>query len=231
MKTFRTLLIGLLCAGTLVRIQAAGPFTPPGKQNPTHPSVTNAAVTPLGGGEFRIGLIQFRKDPPSIRFPATLNMTRGILEYVLVHADGKTHESLLKTDAQPLHLHLAALLSGLAPGTNNPGLKTPTLLRLTVEATLENGTTHPVPPELWIQHKPAGKSLSPGPWQYLGSRTSEGVFLAQRDGSIISLITDPDALIGNPRPDRDGDDAWHVDSSSVPPLHTPVRVRLERWKP
>ena len=37
--------------------------------------------------------------------------------------------------------------------------------------------------------------MSKGDWVYNGSRLREDGFAAQFDGSIISLITDPDALV------------------------------------
>ncbi|MGI8965418.1 MAG: YdjY domain-containing protein [Limisphaerales bacterium] len=63
-------------------------------------------------------------------------------------------------------------------------------------------------------------AMSCGPWIYNGSRIVAGTFLAQRDGSIISTIIDPDALINNPRPGRENDDIWQVNSNNVPPPGT-----------
>jgi hypothetical protein len=40
------------------------------------------------------------------------------------------------------------------------------------------------------------------------------------------LITDPFALVNNPRPGRDNDDLCEVNSKTVPPLDTAVQVRF-----
>jgi hypothetical protein len=79
-----------------------------------------------------------------------------------------------------------------------------------------------------VQKKPAAV----GPWLYNGSRIIDGVFLAQRDGSIISTIADPDSLVNNPRPERDNDDAWQVNSPALPAIDTPMQVtfRLQKSK-
>ena len=46
-------------------------------------------------------------------------MNRGFLEYILVNeVTGKVHESLLTTDASPLHLNAVLLLLGYASFLN-----------------------------------------------------------------------------------------------------------------
>ena len=69
--------------------------------------------------------------------------------------------------------------------------------------------------------------MSRGNWVYNGSRIVEGTFLAQRDGSVVSIIRDPDALINNPRPGRENDEIWQVNTNLVPPLNTPVELLIQ----
>ena len=59
---------------------------------------------------------------------------------------------------------------------------------------------------------------------------SELIFLAQKEGSIVSLIADPAALVNNPRPDRENDELWTLRTPKIPPVGTPVQVtiRLEK---
>jgi hypothetical protein len=64
-------------------------------------------------------------------------------------------------------------------------------------------------------------------WSYTGSFVHEGRFVAQEEGSIISLIRDPVALINNPGVDRDDDDIHYPDPKAVPPRGTEVRVHWE----
>jgi len=72
-----------------------------------------------------------------------------------------------------------------------------------------------------------GISLSAGGWFYNGSQMSETGFAAQEEGSIISLIRDPAALVNNPRAQRDDDDAHWPNPAQLPPVGTPVRVLLQ----
>lgn len=216
----------------LTAARAAGPFTPPERANAgISASVTNALVRSIGSNRFQIGAVTFDKVSKAIEFDAVVNMTSGTLEYLLVHSSGKVHESLLKTEAEPYHIHLAALLCGLAQppdkaSTNLAGVKIK--MRSPKDASWINPTAEGY---TWIYHNPSRTNLSSGAWSYSGSRILEGVFAAQRDGSIISLISDPDALISNPRPDRDVDDSWTPHPSNCPPVRTPITLIIEPLRP
>ena len=75
-----------------------------------------------------------------------------------------------------------------------------------------------------------GKSksvLRTGDWVYNGSLLEGHSFLAQREGSIVSLVTDPEALINNAVPGHDDDTIWTVNTSSLPPADTPVEVIIK----
>ena len=76
---------------------------------------TQTNVPPLvevAPGVFQIGLVRLDKNQRSVQFPAVLNQDHGLIEYLLVTTRGKTHESLLKTEAEPFHIHVAMLLLG-----------------------------------------------------------------------------------------------------------------------
>jgi hypothetical protein len=70
-----------------------------------------------------------------------------------------------------------------------------------------------------------------GDWIFNGSEVVQGVFRAAREGSIIAIIDDPDALINNPRPGRDDDELWRVNDRVVPPVGTAVRLTIRRARP
>ncbi len=73
--------------------------------------------------------------------------------------------------------------------------------------------------------------MEPGSWLYSGSQITGGRFEAQAQGSFISLISDPAALINNPRPSR-LDDRLHVpNKSQLPPLNTSVQVIIRAVQP
>jgi hypothetical protein len=69
-----------------------------------------------------------------------------------------------------------------------------------------------------------------GDWVYTGSRIAEGLFLAEIDGSVISLVTDPEALINNEGTGHDNDTIWLANPTNLPPTNTPVTVTIKLAK-
>ena len=192
---------------------------------------TNAPVRQIGPGLFQLGEVRFDKTNGTVSFPASVNLREGNIEYVVVTTTGKTHESLLRTTAEPFHLQLAFLLIGAqGAGTNAPPEDPTKPLRgdkVEVELSWsEAAQTRRFRAEEFVQNRKAGAPASREPWIYNGSRLREDGFAAQLDGSIISLITDSDALINNPRPGREDDYNWLVRTNNLPPLHAPVEVTI-----
>lgn len=188
-----------------------------------------ALIQKTGETTFSIGKIRCDRAARTISFPATVNAREGLIEYALVTTKGKVHEALLATDVSPLHLQMAALLLGWAP-TGEAGKKT---VPVTIEVKREtNGPAKKVALEDLValaRESPEGKTgatLARGPWDYQGSVIEAGGFAAEREGSIIALISDPTALAANPRPGRE-DDTLHVaNTSSLPPVAAPVTIEI-----
>jgi hypothetical protein len=51
------------------------------------------------------------------------------------------------------------------------------------------------------------------------------------DGSIISLVTDPVALINNTGPGHDNDLIWEPNAANLPPPGVPVEVTVTLQEP
>lgn len=197
-----------------------------------------------GPDRARIGLVTIDRKSRTISFPARLNMQSGLIEYALVHAKGKAHEALLTTEASPLHVHLAAVLLRIA---RPEGGGEPTKVTIEVEWQ-PNGPSRRVPLESLVARAkgvpidPAaarsavpgsgdsltepGDPLEPGPWEYCGSTVRQGALMAAAQGSVISLLNDPDALVRNPRPGN-SNDRLHVPGTELPPASNfPVVIHL-----
>jgi hypothetical protein len=69
-------------------------------------------------------------------------------------------------------------------------------------------------------------NMAPGSWVYNGSLIVNNKFLAQMDGSIISLVTDPVALINNIGPGHDNDLIWEPNVTNLPPPDLAVEVTI-----
>lgn len=193
---------------------------------------TNLPVRQRAGGPVEIGSIRLDARERTLRFPAVMNMNEGIVEYLLVAGFGKTHESVLRTEVDPYQIHVGMLLLGAhGAGTNVwPDVPTQPLpgdsVLIEVSWTQER-KAHRRSAESLVLNRELASPLQPGPWTYTGSRMMEGSFVAQLDGSIVSLITDPNALINNPRPGRENDELWLVNSNGLPALETPLTVTIK----
>ena len=202
------------------------------------------AIREVSPGVFQVGGVKLEKGTRRVSFPAKLNMTDGPLEYLLVTTMGKTHESVLKTDIEAQHLQVAMLLLGAkgmpamvltnAPaggpitlpqvGERNPPLPgEPVVIEI---SWTQDGKVQRKRIEEMAFNKRDMKQMIKGEFTFTGSRVWQGKFIAQTEGSLIALITDPDAVFNNPRRNRDADDTWVVRKEDVPPQDTPVEVSI-----
>jgi len=217
----------------------SGAEQPPGTdagEIATSSSATNLTVRQVGSDVFELGRVRFNKKEKSVTFPAVVNFREGPVEYLVVTTGGKVHESVFRTDVEPRQIHVAMLLLGAkGAGTNTlpedptqslPGDK----ISVAVSRQADGKKPQRRAGEEFVRDRKKNAALKKGDWVYNGSRLREDGFAAQQDGSIISLITDPDALVNNPRPGREDDDSWLANPKALPPLETPVEVTL-RLKP
>lgn len=207
----------LLTSALMLSAQEDCPFGKP--EPPKKPDIKE-----IKPGIFQIGTVRLEKPKREIFVPVSINQNEGPMEYLVVTGKGKTHESLLVTSAEPFHIQVAMLLMD-CKGSNG---------RLIPEDANKPIPGEPVEIELrWNKGKDKKpmkariesfvqrtdkKSVKPGPFIFNGSRVFDGTFLAQRDGSIVSLITDNAAQFNNPRKGRDDDEIWRPQPKGLPPL-------------
>ena len=187
-------------------------------------------VRQISPGRFQVGQVTLDKQSRSITFPAVINMTEAMIEYFVVTRDGKLHESLLRTDARPHDIHVAMLLLD-AKGAGADAVPEDPLKPIPgdpviIEVSWKDKGQKRLRAEELVFNTQTKSNLAKGVWIYNGSRLENGAFLAEREGSIVSLITDPFALVNNPRSGRDNDDLCEVNTNAVPALDTPVEVKL-----
>ncbi len=179
-----------------------------------------------------IGDVQLDRAKRTVSFGGEVNMNQGQLEYVIVGMRGKLHESLFRTTAQAYHIHAAMLLLGVrdqTQRTNEPA--TPQALRgepVSLWAVWRGpGGEEKVRVEDWVRNDQTGQVMERGSWIYNGSRFVEGLFIAQREQSIVAIQDDVDALINNPRPGRENDKIWPANEKAVPKVGTPVTLIIQ----
>ena len=211
------------CAGVTTAAESVAPDT----SAPV--ATTNPPVRLVGNGVYDIGGVRLNKHERRVTFAAAVNARVETVEYALVHKTGKTHESIFRTETRPLDLQVALLLLGVNGSMTN--------------AFGADGRAGPVGEKIWIQvawtnqsqrvqcpledvvfNRETKTAMPRGAWIYNGSNFSEGSFTAQRDGSIVSIHTDADALCNNPRPGRENDDLYEPLAAKLPPVGTPVEI-------
>jgi hypothetical protein len=227
------LLTGLACA--------QDPAPPPGPATDQPAPTPKPVVEKLDGSRYRIGAVTFDQKSREIRFPATVNMTEGLLEYAIVHSRGKVHEALLVTEISAVHLNLAFTLlryppspelyalpnakGGLSDQFPEVAKETKAAARIQVKVEWDDaGKTRTVPFNEWIQHAAKGSAMPSTLWVYGGSEVSEGRFVAESTGDIMAIFITNSALINFPGEDNDDDTVWIPFPKRVPAQGTKVTV-------
>ena len=67
-------------------------------------------IEQMGEGIFKFGEVILDQKKRTISLPAVCNQTSGLVEYGLVHVNGKIHESLFRTNVSPRLIHASLLL-------------------------------------------------------------------------------------------------------------------------
>lgn len=232
---------------------APEPATEPAAKSPAPdapaetPQPTQPAVIPLDASRFRIGEVEFNKETRAITFPAAVNMSKGLLEYVIVHENGKVHESLLRTKIDPTHLNVALKLLRYQPSpelfpvrdedgkftgsmpVTDPKIKA--AARVAIRVHWKTGDDdHSAEINDWVLDTGTNKPMPPGPWVYGGSVIYEGRFLAAETGDIAAILTNEISLFNYPGKDKENDEVWVARTKVVPPDGTPVTVEIRPWQ-
>ncbi|MEO7101251.1 MAG: YdjY domain-containing protein [Luteolibacter sp.] len=211
-------------------------------QEPDQPAApVKPSVEKIDETHYQVGKILFDRKTREIRFPAKVNMVEGLLEFLLVHQNGKVHESLLMTDISPTHLNLAFTLLRYPPsrelyalpndhgGTSNNFPEVPDDVkagaRIKIEVEWKEGEkTRRLTANEMIQHTVKASAMSAGPWVYGGSEFNDGKFAPESSGDLIAIFTANSALINYPGKDDDNDEVWIPYPKRVPAVGTDVTV-------
>ncbi|SHK49271.1 hypothetical protein SAMN02745181_0009 [Rubritalea squalenifaciens DSM 18772] len=185
-------------------------------------------VKSLGGGRYQIGKVILDKKNRAVHVPAEVNMTEGVVEYILVADSGKLHESVFSTSAKPADIHVACLLLGMKelPVAQWPKsyLQADKTSQVAVEIVWKsNGPLKRLPATECVLRTDSERldsggvgGLASGHWVYSGSNVRGGAFAASSEGSVISIIADDAALVNGLRP-RNQDDTLYAANAKVLP--------------
>lgn len=205
-----------------------------GQEKDTLQKQLEPSVLKLSEGLYRIGSVILDRNKNEIRVEGSINMQRGVIEYLACARAGKLHESVLVVNVKPYELQVALLLLGLEPGGN-------------LEYQGDPRTPEGDSVEVWVEWEERGevkkhraedfvfnifekRPMKPTPWIFTGSRIENGVFMANVEQSLIATYHDPYALIDHPLPTGADDTIYRVNEDLVPVKGTPVTVLLRSFQ-
>ena len=198
----------------------------------------------VGPTTYRIEEVTFDAKSGEISIPVTVNLREGgPVEYLLVHENGKVHESILTTTARPRDLQIALKLLKYRAGEGDvfdrflpsedrqlKGGKSSergTAVIFTIRWEDEDGVEKNEPAHRWVidgdtkeSRDDPGEPMPDHPWNFTGSLIHEGQFMAELEGSIIAIYLDPVALFNTTVPGADLDERWGANEAAIPRIGT-----------
>lgn len=244
-------LILLLAASRLLHAEptpaSVEPRTLPAPDQPVVP--VEPAVKELDGDRLQIGDVIFNRKTREIRFPAKVNMAGGeLLEFALVHVNGKVHESLLMTETSATSINLAfkllrypassefyAIIEKDGTMSNQfPEVPADVKAQSRVDIGVEwkdGDKTRTAKLNDWISHGSTGEQMpAADPWVYGGSGIHDGKFVADMTGDYIAIFLSNAALINFSGKDNNSDEVWLPFPKRVPPEGTNVTIVITPHK-
>jgi len=193
-------------------------------------------IKKLPDGRFSFDGVTLDKENRMIEFPMIANQNHGLIEYAIVHQDGKIHESLFRTLIRPQVLHASLLLLKAKTAgeffddnhDENKSMESFSKHCLQVKVRWEqNGSANEVDMrEFYYNHNNRQKRPKNKIYLITGSRFIENTFMAEQSGSILGVYLDRDAIINSIETDSNNDDLWLADKSKMPPLESFVSCLL-----
>jgi len=184
---------------------------------------------------YQFGDILIDRKSNTIEIPAITNQISGLVEYGIVHEDGKIHESLFRTKIRPQILHTSLLLLKAKPvasffenlWSDEPKVVNYDNYCFNIFVNWEmNGTKFNKTFEKLSINQNRKQSVEKKSFIFTGSRVIEGTFLAETSGSILAIYADDNAILNNSDYDSANDDVWIANKEEMPPLELPVMIRF-----
>ena len=186
----------------------------------------------IGENLYQYGSVVLNTKTKEITIPGTINIATDdtIIEFFACGINGKSHESILILDAEPIHIFIALGLLDLEPGRNlavegDPHDPMGSHVQIWVDWDREDGVATFTARELvWnlFTEKPMQKTH----WVFTGGRLINNQLTSQLYHNIIAVYRDPDSLINNPLPGGTDDRTYRVNTDVIPPKGTKVKVRI-----
>lgn len=143
-----------------------------------------------------LGLIRVDMCRHSFSFPATVNMSKGLIEVVVCTPNGKTHESLFITDADPVTFEAALNLIGCVSTEPYAFF----ISKPSAVLKIKHKKKKPDRVEVWVEYQdslgPQTERIESFIWDELNKRSLEGVYWHFK-GILRDEAGNPLPFIGN----------------------------------
>lgn len=225
MKLGSTLLV--LVGLTLASASASGQDTAP----PPAPA-PEAPAGKIG----KLPHVTFDATRKQVRLDAEALAVDAPLEFFMVKAGTAEHEAVLRTPAQPAHIHAALLAVGLKPGQPLTYIEATEKwippqgppLHVTVEWE-KDGRTISYPAYRLIRDIKNKKEPKAFTWIFAGSRVVDGRYVADDTGYVMTVVNFDFAMIDIPELASNNNEflEWERNADLMPPKGTKVTVVIE----
>ncbi|MCZ6675697.1 MAG: YdjY domain-containing protein, partial [Candidatus Poribacteria bacterium] len=189
-----------------------------------------SAIREISEGVYQIGDVTVDVNKRDVVVSGEINIISDdtIIEFFAVGKLGKTHESLIMLDAEPIHIQLALLRLNMNPGMNltvegDPHTPEGDAVEIWVEWERSGATVRRRAEEL-VWNTMEGHPMQRTHWVFTGGRFIRNQFTAQLFHNIIAVYRDPDSIFNHPLPGGKDDRTYRVNTDVIPPKGTPVRV-------
>ena len=184
----------------------------------------------ISENSFQMGTVVVDTKKKEIIVPGQINIASNdkIIEFLACGLLGRTHESILLLDAEPIYIFTALGMLDLEHGMNlevkgDPRAPKGSHVQIWVEWQQgEKVVLRPARELVW--NVLAGKPMQKTHWVFTGGRIKNNQLTVQLYHSLIAVYRDPDALINNPLPGGTDDNTYRVNTDVVPPEGTKVKV-------
>ena len=181
------------------------------------------------GDEATLGAVRLNAATKTVTATGWVNQTEGAIEVLACGLKGKVHESVFVLALNPLDLQAALLLTGLKGGEPMPdiGVGPPNGSPVDIFVDWQqDGETRTARAETFVWNIQDDTVLPETPWTFTGSIIRNGRFKALVEESLVVTYWDPYAILDLPLPCGADDEILHVNTNTVPPLHTPITMRF-----
>jgi hypothetical protein len=191
---------------------------------------STGTIHEISKGVYQIGDVVVDVNKREVILKGEINIINSdiIIEFFACGKLGKTHESLLTLDAEPIHIQLALLRLNMNPGMNltvegDPHAPQGDLAEIWVEWE-RGGKTVRYRAEELVQDAMKAQPMEKTHWVFTGARIIRNQFTAQLFHNIIAVYRDPDSIFNHPLPGGTDDRTYRVNTDVLPPKGTPVKV-------